>query len=92
MKLSDIGKLKPDWEKELRLILQIALRKKMFKYQVSRVFSKACLSDTDIYEALHFVRFIMKVQPGKIPTTSRVKMHSFSKTALNPFLKELNVN
>ena len=62
----------------------------MFKYQMKRAFPNACLSDSDIHQALHFVKFIMKLQPEKRPSASRVKMHPFLKTDSNPFLKELN--
>ena len=55
-----------------------------------KAFPKASMSDREINEALHFVRFIMKIDPEKRPTASRVKKHPFLKTSSNPFLKELN--
>ena len=66
------------------------IRKKKFKYLLRRAFPNACLSDGDIYEALYFVRFIMKVQPEKRPKALKIKMHSFLKTASKSLLKELN--
>ena len=84
------GKLKPDWETKMWPTLKNALKKSKFKNFTKRAFPNTCLSNTDMHEALHFVRFIMKVKTEERPTTSRVKMHPFLKTESNPFIKVLN--
>ena len=89
-KFNEIGKLQPDWERDVWPILKTGLRKTKFKGLMKTAFPKASLSDREINEALHFVRFIMKIDPEKRPTASRVKKHPFLKTSSNPFLKELN--
>ena len=90
MKLSNIAKVKPDWETEMCPTLKNALKKTKFKHLMRRAFPNTFLSHWDIYEVLHFDRFIMKPKPKKRPPSSRVKMHPFLKTESNPFFKELN--
>ena len=55
-----------------------------------KAFPNICLSDSDNQQALHFVKFIMKLQREERPYRSRVKMHLFLKTNSNPFLINLS--
>ena len=78
-----------DWGEVVWPILESALDEEKFKSLIKKAFPRACLTNTDVHEALNFVKFIMKVQPDERPDVSRIKKHPFLKIDSNPFYRDL---